>query len=243
MDLQQDLTDEERDLLKTVRPFTLTSVEEMLALIDAVSYVEKNQIPGAIVECGVWRGGMMMLAAELLVRLDSTDRKLYLYDAFKGMPPASEEDIRFDGRTTEEVKAIEGVKREWCLASMDEVRSNLISTGYPADKVHIVEGYVEDTLPSDAPDAISILRLDTDWYASTKHELTHLYPRVVPGGVLIVDDYGYWKGSKKAVDEYFAENGSPHPLLQRIDLAGRLVVKSGVPRSSHAPPLEPAEDR
>jgi O-methyltransferase len=203
----------------------MTSVEEILALIDAVRYIETNNISGAIVECGVWRGGMMILAAELLRRLGSTDRDLYLYDAFEGMPPAADDDIRFDGRTTDEVKRLEGVKGAWCLASKDEVTSNLLSTGYPAENLHIVDGYVEDTLPSTGPSEISILRLDTDWYASTKHELIHLYPRLAPGGILIIDDYGYWKGSKKAVDEYFLENGDQHPLLQRIDMAGRLIVK------------------
>ena len=225
-DDQQGLTAEERDLLKRVRPFTMTTVEEILALMDAVRYVEKNDIPGAIVECGVWRGGMMMLAADVLRQTGSEHRDLYLYDSFEGMPPASIDDVRFDGRTTEEVKAMEGVEGAWCLATRDEVASNMSSTGYPRDKVQIVQGYVEQTIPRESPDQIAVLRLDTDWYASTKHELIHLYPRLASGGVLIIDDYGYWKGAQKAVDEYFAELEGKLPLLQRVDAHGRVAIKA-----------------
>jgi hypothetical protein len=225
-DQQLGLTQEERDLLAWVRPFTMTSPEEVLALIDAVRYVEENDIPGAIVECGVWRGGMMMLAAKFLLGLGSPKRDLYLYDAFEGMPQASDIDVRFDGRTTEEVKAMEGVTGVWCMATEAEVTSNILATGYPAEKVRVVAGYVEDTLPATMPEQISILRLDTDWYASTRHELEHLYPRLSAGGILILDDYGYWEGSKKAVDEYFAEHGKAKPLLHRIDHSGRMTIKS-----------------
>lgn len=225
IDHYRGLTDEERDLLDRVRPFTMTSVEQMLALVDAVDYVLKNDIPGAIVECGVWRGGSMMLAAEVLLRSNAADRELFLYDAFSGMPPASEDDVRFDGLSTDEVKNIEGVKGAWCLATKDEVASNLASTAYPPEKVYIIEGHVENTIPAQSPDRIAILRLDTDWYDSTKHEMTHLYPRLVSGGVLIIDDYGYWKGSKKAVDEYFGTYPDASPLLQRVERFGRIAIK------------------
>jgi O-methyltransferase len=224
-DRSQGLTDEERDLLGRVRPFTMTSPEQMLALMDAVKYVSNGAIPGAIVECGVWRGGSMMLAAELLSSLGSTERDLYLYDAFTGMPPSSADDVRFDGLTTEEVKTMEGIKGGWCLATRQEVTENLRTTAYPSERIHIVEGYVEQTIPAESPDDIAILRLDTDWYTSTKHGLVHLYPRLSSGGVLILDDYGYWKGAQKAVDEYFAEFGGNRPLLQRTDRYGRIAIK------------------
>jgi O-methyltransferase len=83
---------------------------------------------------------------------------------------------------------------------------------------------VEDTLPDQAPERIALLRLDTDWYASTKHELEQLYPRLAEGGVLIVDDYGHYEGARRAVDEYFRAAGEP-VLLNRIDFSGRLVIK------------------
>jgi hypothetical protein len=112
----------------------------------------------------------------------------------------------------------------WCIAPEAEVASNLRATGYPMDHVHLVRGRVEDTIPRDAPDAISILRLDTDWYESTRHELLHLYQRVVKGGVVIIDDYGCWEGARRAVDE-FLDLLNPRPFLQRIDFTGRCVVK------------------
>jgi len=219
------LTDEEQSLLDRVRPFTMTSTEQMLAMIDAVKHVEQNGIPGAIVECGVWRGGSMMLAAGMLRLLGSAERELWLYDAFTGMPRASASDVRFDGLTTDEVRKIEGVKGAWCLATLDEVVGNMATTQYPQDKIRIVEGYIEETIPGDTPDEIAILRLDTDWYGSTKHELIHLYPRIAAGGVLIIDDYGYWKGSQKAVDEYFADLDGTRPMLQRVDRYGRIAIK------------------
>ncbi len=82
-----------------------------------------------------------------------------------------------------------------------------------------------DTIPKNVPEKISILRLDTDWYESTKHELNNLFPRLVSGGILIIDDYGHFQGSKKAVDEYFEEN-KISSFLFRIDYTGRLFVKS-----------------
>jgi O-methyltransferase len=96
----------------------------------------------------------------------------------------------------------------------------------PTDLVHFVPGRVEDTLPDQAPDRISVLRLDTDWYESTWCELVHLYPRLSPGGVLILDDYLWWHGVREAVDRYSREN-PPAPYLVRIDDSGaRVAVKT-----------------
>jgi hypothetical protein len=94
---------------------------------------------------------------------------------------------------------------------------------YPPEKVHFIKGLVENTVPDNAPERISILRLDTDWYESTRHELEHLYPRLVSGGVLIIDDYGYWRGSTQAVDE-FLEATRERLLLLRAS-TGRIAVK------------------
>lgn len=101
------------------------------------------------------------------------------------------------------------------------------STGYPPERIHLVPGRVEDTVPAQAPERIALLRLDTDWYASTKHELDHLYPRLSDGGVLIVDDYGHFEGARRAVDDYLAEQAEPL-LLNRIDYTGRIAVKPGL---------------
>jgi hypothetical protein len=110
------------------------------------------------------------------------------------------------------------------VASLDDVREAVLGVGYPEERIHFVEGPVEQTVPEHAPTEIALLRLDTDWYASTKHELIHLYPRLETGGVLIIDDYGYWQGARQATDEYIAENDVPL-LLNRIDVGARIAVK------------------
>jgi len=109
-------------------------------------------------------------------------------------------------------------------APLEEVKDVLYGTGYPKERIHFIAGKVEDTIPGSAPASIALLRLDTDWYASTKHELVHLFPRLSQAGVIIIDDYGHWKGSRQACDEYFAQNHIAL-LLNRIDYTGRIAVK------------------
>ncbi len=222
-----DLTEEQRKTISTAKPFTGTSIERMTALVNAVTYVSQNHIPGDIAECGVWRGGSMMTVALTLMALGDKTRELYLYDTFEGMSAPTEHDKSRDG-----VSADEQLKNEpkgtgvWCYAGLDDVRANILSTGYPEEKVHLVKGKVEDTIPATLPSLLSLLRLDTDWYESTKHELTHLYPLLTANGVLIIDDYGHWEGARKAVDEYFQSRGQP-VYLHRIDYTGRSLVKNG----------------
>jgi len=113
----------------------------------------------------------------------------------------------------------------WCIAELADVRANVLGTNYPQEQIHFVEGAVEETLPSHAPtEAIALLRLDTDWYQSTKHELVHLFPRISPGCIFIVDDYGHWQGAKQALDE-FLQAASETYFLHRIDYTGRLLIK------------------
>lgn len=220
-----DLTKEEQEICMAVAPFTMTSVERILALIHATRYVTENGIKGDIVECGVWRGGSMMVVAHVLQRLGDTTRKLYLYDTFEGMPAPSERDKEFDGTPADQLlKATTKNTGVWCYADKNDVITNLRSTGYPEDNILLVEGKVEDTIPQTLPDSICLLRLDTDWYESTKHELTHLYPQLVKHGVLIIDDYGHWQGAKEATDEYYSQS-QIKPFLHRIDYTGRLLIK------------------
>jgi len=212
-------------LIDEIRPLSMATKHRMAAMIDAVRYVALSQIPGVIVECGVWRGANMMLAARTLLDLDVRDRELYLYDTFEGMPPPTDEDRDYNGISAEtqllKQKKGTGV---WCEASLEDVRGNMVSTGYPSDHIRYVQGMVENTIPGTLPDKIALLRLDTDWYASTKHELEHLYPRLEAGGVLLIDDYGHWQGARQAVDEYFSKIGVV-PLLARIDSTCRCFVK------------------
>lgn len=214
------------DIIDTVRPFTMTSDERISALCHAVRYISRLNIHGEIVECGVWRGGSMMAAARTLLAVGDVSRKLYLFDTFDGMPPPTDVDRAVESGISASVLLKEADRSSDILAysPIDDVRTNLLSTGYPSSHLRFVEGRVEDTIPSQAPGEIAILRLDTDWYESTKHELLHLYPNLVTGGVLIVDDYGHWEGARKAVDEYVTEYNLPI-LLNRIDYTGRIAVK------------------
>jgi hypothetical protein len=155
-----------------------------------------------------------------------------LFDTFEGMTRPTEVDTSPVDRTAMEWwNDVEGTEHRAFPYFFDKdvfneeiVRRNVMGTGYPAERLHFVRGRVEDTLPDLAPDRIAFLRLDTDWYESTRHELIHLYPRLSHGGVLIVDDYGHWEGCKMAVDEYFSSEAESI-LLNRIDYTGRIGIK------------------
>ena len=220
-----DLTKEAKSAVSAARPFTMTSVERMATLVNAVNYITENRIEGDIAECGVWRGGSMMVIAMMLLYRNDLSRSLYMYDTFEGMTSPSRNDISFDGSYAEdELKLNSQTSEGWCSASMEEVRTNILSTGYPEDKLHFIKGKVEDTIPAHLPSNLSLLRLDTDWYESTKHELIYLYPLLNRNGALIIDDYGHWQGAKKAVDEYFAAQCGCF-YLHRIDYTGRILIK------------------
>jgi len=205
---------------------TMTSPERLNAFCNAVQYIERSNIPGAIVECGVWKGGSMMAAALTLNRLKVSSRELYLFDTFEGMtePTALDIDRRGAAATDRLAKENKDTSWVWAQAGIDEVKRNLKSTNYNFENIYFIKGPVEETVPKSAPNEIAILRLDTDWYESTRHELEHLYPRLVRGGVLIIDDYGDWEGAKRAVDE-FIETCDHDILLNRIDSTGRIAVK------------------
>ena len=212
-------------LCERVKRLTMTSPERINALAQAVANVVANGLPGAFVECGVWRGGSMAAAALTLQSLGDTSRDLYLFDTFEGMTEPAERDRSYSGMSAQSVlsgAARKAGRNHWCIASIEDVTENMRATGYPMERVHLVKGSVERTIPQSAPETIALLRLDTDWYSSTKHELEHLYPRLVEGGVLIVDDYGEWAGARKAVDDYFS--GQP-VWLHYVTHTVRLMVK------------------
>ncbi len=211
---------------RRVRPFTMTSPERVAALCQAIAHLERHDIPGSIVECGVWRGGSMMAAALALLRLGSTCRQLYLFDTFQGMPPPADIDCDWRGRSARELLRERTAEAEhiWACCGLQEARAAMSLTRYPWEKIIFITGRVEETLPREAPPRIALLRLDTDWYESTYHELQALYPRLVDGGILLVDDYGHWQGARQAVDDYFARRGEPVEL-HPIDYTGRLIIK------------------
>jgi O-methyltransferase len=215
-----------------VKSRTMTSIERIDALRASVEYIQANSILGDIVECGVWRGGSMMAVALTLLRLGGI-RKLWLYDTFTGMTEPGSEDADFHGRAAKDLLAIEDPDTSylWAKSSLSEVQATLIETGYPSEHIEFIAGPVERTIPLRIPERIALLRLDTDWFQSTFHELAHLWPRIANGGVLIIDDYGYWAGAKGATDEYFSQLGL-RPLLHRIDATGRMVIKNGLAKSN-----------
>ena len=222
-----DLSDKDRALVRAVQPYTLTSAEAVVALAEAVRHVVGKNVEGDIVECGVWRGGSMAAVARTLAALKQFDRRLYLFDTFEGMPPPGAQDINFEGETAEDLyreRNGRGGGSDWCRANENEVARVMSECGYDESKIHLVKGRVEETIPSRAPEKIAILRLDTDWYESTLHELEHLFPRLARGGVVIIDDYGHWRGARQAADEFFARQ-SPGVYLHRVDYTVRCGVK------------------
>jgi O-methyltransferase len=212
----RDIASERGRIVRETAAYTLTSPERIAALCTSIDYLVDNEIPGCIVECGVWRGGSAMAAALQLIERGDASRELFLYDTFQGMTEPSAMD-----RQSGELDA-----GAWgfLAVGMEEVRANLSRTGYPPERVHCVQGRVEDTLPAMAPrGGIALLRLGTDWYQSTRPELEHLYHRIVPGRVLIIDDYGAWQGARLATEEFFAGRARK-PLLVRVDYTARLGV-------------------
>ncbi len=226
----KDMDDAFMPIHEAVRPYTMTTIERTFSVFKAVEYIVKHNIAGDFVECGVWRGGSSMMIAKTLLHFGVSNRKIFLYDTYEGMSAPTDRDRDLDDDPAD-VQLSRAVKKNkaggvWCYADLEDVQENLFSTGYPKTQLHFIKGKVEDTLPNTLPEKVALLRLDTDWYESTYHELVHLFPLLVKAGVLIVDDYGHWRGSRDAVDQYFSETQQPI-LLNRIDYTGRIGVKMG----------------
>jgi len=218
-------------IIEFVRPYTMVGNDGLMMAMEAAQYVVKNNIEGDVVECGVWRGGCSMAMALAMAELNSFERKLWLYDTYDGMTPPTDEDVdKYNQTASSRLESEQKSKSSysqglnvWCLATLNDVKNNISTINYPNDQFEFLKGDVAVTLLNNIPDKISLLRLDTDWYASTKLELELLYPRLVSGGVLIIDDYGDWQGARKATDEYFCSIANV-PLLVRVD-GSRLAIK------------------
>ena len=226
----QDVEPNFRDFLERCKPYTMTSVERLYSLHKCVEHIVAAEVPGDLAECGVWRGGSCMMMATSLLGSGTSDRRIMMFDTFEGHPmPDPERDVDLWGNSGYEEwrrQTEEGTVKGWGMAELDDVRENMASTGYPAEKLDFIKGLVEDTVPANVPARLCLLRLDTDWYESTRVALTHLYPRLSPGGILILDDYGHYKGQRQAVDEYLAKTGE-RLLMHRIDYSCRVAVKPG----------------
>jgi hypothetical protein len=225
IDLSERIEPHIAETILRAAPYSMTGHPRLYVACKAAEHVVAAGIRGAIVECGVWRGGTMMAIAETLSRIGATARELWLYDTFEGMTEPTDRDVALGGlAAAPKWHAERAAGRRWIFATLDEVRRNLAQSGYPSERTHYVVGDVASTIPAQMPDQVALLRLDTDWYESTLHELTHLYPRLSPGGILIIDDYGYWEGAREATDEYFARL-ERRPFLVRVDHSCRVAIK------------------
>jgi hypothetical protein len=221
-----------RDALRQVRGYTMSTPELCYALFQAIEHIRTSEVDGAIVESGVWRGGNVALCALALLANGDASRDLYLFDTFDwSWPDLTQWDTKYGQGTAVERNAALKKRRNAPQELLDaqgvsetNVRDFIVGTGYSSEKIHTIKGFVQDTIPENAPEKIALLRLDTDMYESTYHELVHLYPRLVSGGILFIDDYPTEHGCVKAVEQYFSEAGS-RPFLSRIDTQGRIAVK------------------
>lgn len=221
-----DMNRDTVDTIIAVRDYTMTSTERLHGLCEAVRYITETGIEGDIVECGVWRGGSMMAIAKMLENSNELHRQLHLFDTFEGMSEPTEADVSVDGRSADQQLASEDKndgESVWCVASLQDVQSHMAQTAYPRNQIRYHVGKVEETIPLAAPQKIALLRLDTDWFESTAHEMEHLFPRLADGGVLIIDDYGHWQGARRAVDDYFAKHNIGM-MLHRLDYTGRIGI-------------------
>jgi O-methyltransferase len=227
----KDFTAKEKVILVEASQITLASPEAIIELIRGIDYILENKIPGAFIECGVFEGGNAISMIRTLLYAGVTDRDIYLYDTFEGFPKPEEIDYEyFVGpalETWQRYKNRDDASEDnsdWLRVPIERVRDRIHALGYPAERVHLVKGLVENTIPNEAPANIALLRLDTDFYRSTKHELTELFPRLQEGGILIIDDYGALHGARVATDEYFAEHQIKF-FLARVDEHVRIGVK------------------
>ena len=218
--LPKEITTEEHEILNYARSFSLTSDQAMLALIDAVKYIEKNKIKGDFVECEVWKGGSILIMTKTLQKLGINNRDFYLFDTFEGMSTPIDKDI---GKGNEiATKDYKKGRYNDIKISLDYVKKVVLGIGYDESRFHFIKGKVEDTLPKKNPKTIALLRLDTDWYESTKQELECLFPLLSKGGILIVDDYTTWTSCKMATDEYFQKTNI-QMFLSRIYPQGQMI--------------------
>lgn len=209
------------DFRALVVPYTMTSTERIDELYNSLEYIRLKGIEGDIVECGVWKGGNILGILEYLQHHNMTNRTVWLFDTFEGMTPPSTSDVDYNGNQAADILDNPLVK---AYCSLEDVKRVLATSSFPSSKIKFIKGDVSQTLliPDNIPNKISLLRLDTDWYNSTLDELTYLYPRLSNYGVLIVDDYGHWKGCKLAVDEYFKDQNIE---ISAIDYTGIKIIK------------------
>ena len=201
-------------------PFSMIRDDRFVANAQAIEYILDKNIQGDIVEVGVWKGGSIISMLMTLQKNNSLNRNVHLYDTFSGMTPHTDKDFDQDNRTAESLISSDPF---WlCISSLDEVKNNIkVSSDYPED---LIKYHVGDICKNEyIPEKIAFLRLDTDWYESTKCELEMFYNSVASGGVIMLDDYGHWQGCKRAVDEFLKDK--PDIKIINIDYTGVFFLK------------------
>ena len=207
---------EVRKIIRSARPFTMTSNQSICALVMATKHIDECLIAGDIVECGVWAGGSII--ASKLAQDKTFHRNFWLFDTFEGMTKPTIE----DGVVAQKVFDLEtknGKDSNWLKISKEVVQKNIIDTTGDDNFCNYISGPIEETLISQKaslPNQIAILRIDTDWHDSTMAALENLFQLVVPGGVVILDDYGFWEGSRLAAENFFKKQ-SFKPFLIPVD--------------------------
>jgi O-methyltransferase len=199
------------DIISVCKEYSMISTERFLNNIKSVEYILDSNIPGDIVEIGVYKGGSilsMMLTCEKYEK----SRTFHLYDTFEGMTPPTNEDVDFNNQDSQ--KLMDQNPFFKCICNYEEVKKNIEKHTSIRPQYHIGD-ILKNTF---YPEQIALLRLDTDWYESTKFELENFYDKVSVGGIVIVDDYGHWKGCKKAVDEFLSVH--PEIKIEKIDYTG-----------------------
>lgn len=199
-------------ILTLVRPYTMVGDERLLCLWDLAHRIDRDGIPGDVVECGVCQGGSAAVLGCVATRL-KCKRTMWLFDSFQGLPEPTGED-------GEESNGWRGT----LCGDPDRVRRVLTDVGVDMGRVQIVEGWFEQTFPHVDIPRIALLHLDADWYASTRLCLETFYPCVMRGGFIVIDDYGHWRGCRQATDEFLSRQGIDS-ALHEVDYTGRWFQK------------------
>ena len=208
------MSPDETGLLARISPYTMLNYARLKNVYTLSKRVIERKVEGGFVECGVWKGGCIGTMG-LAARKMGEERELWLFDSFEGLKKPTEKDGQ-KGRLYKEGRLL-GISTEGCITKKEEVEDLLFfRLNFKGEVVHIIEGWIEDTLPvyKERIGKISILRIDLDFYKSTKFCLYQLYDSVASGGYIIIDDYYDWEGCKTAVDEFIREKGLQPEIIQ-----------------------------
>ena len=223
-----ELNNNDKKLINLAQKYSMTPQIRIFNLLQSLRYLKNKKIDGDYVECGVWKGGNIILFKKFIEDEDeNSKRKIFAFDTYGGMTEPDKNDYDISNNIPANILLKDDKNKQtnlWGICNLENVKKNIQSCVNNIENIKFIEGPVETTLntASNLPDKISLLRLDTDWYSSTKKELDVLYDRVTSGGIIIIDDYGHWGGSKKAVDDFFLNK---YVWMHYVDYACRLIIK------------------